>query len=85
MELSNFLPCILLLVFSGLSLGIWKTEDNSQTILMICVGWAAISVLSLVGSIVLFIAGGVILPVILSILSAVSAYVANKFKNLQRT
>ncbi|MBU1312143.1 MAG: hypothetical protein KKE30_21675 [Gammaproteobacteria bacterium] len=85
MELSHFLPCIILLVFSGLSLGIWKTEDNSQTILMICMGWAAISVLTVVGSIMLFIAGGIIVPVILSILSAGSAYVANKFKNLQRT
>ncbi|MDT7525439.1 hypothetical protein NOG12_05015 [Pseudidiomarina sp. GXY010] len=85
MELSNFLPFVMLLVFSGLSLRIWKTESNSQAVLMICMGWAAISVLSLVGSIMLFVAGGIIVPTILFTLSPVAAYVANQFKNVQRT
>lgn len=85
MELSNYLPFIMLVTFAALSLRVWRTERNSQTVLMICMGWAAISVLSLVGSIMLFVAGGIIVPTILFTLSPVAAYVANQFKNVQRT
>ena len=85
MELSNYLPFIMLLVFSAMSWRVWKLESNDQKVLMICMGWAGIAVLSLVGSIILFVAGGIIVPTILFTLSPVAAYVANQFKNVQRT
>ncbi|WP_109339685.1 hypothetical protein [Saliniradius amylolyticus] len=82
MELSNFLPFIMLLVFLAVSLRIWKTETNNQTTLMICTGWAAIAVLSLTGSVILFATGSVVVPIILLFLSPVAAYVAKRFKNV---
>lgn len=86
MELSNYLPLIMLLVFSAMSWRVWKSESNDQKVLMICMGWAGIAVLSFVGSIILFVvAGGIIVPAILFTLSPVAAYVANQFKNVQRT
>ncbi|KXI29137.1 hypothetical protein [Paraglaciecola hydrolytica] len=85
MELSNYLPFIMLLVFSAMSWRVWKSESNDQKVLMICMGWAGIAVLSLVGSIILFVAGGIFVPTILFTLSPVAAYVANQFKNVQRT
>lgn len=85
MELSNYLSFTMLLVFAVLSLRIWKRESNKQTLLMTCMGWAGIAVLSLTGSVILFVVGDLLIPIFLLALSSVAAYVATKFKNAQRT
>lgn len=85
MELSNYLPFIMLLVFAAVSLRIWRAKSNDQTKLMICMGWAAIAILSLAGSIMLFATGSIVVPIILLFLSPVAAYVAKRFKDVQRT
>ncbi len=85
MDLSSYLPFMMLLVFAAISLRAWKTKSNNQTLLMICMGWAGIAVLSLTGSILFFVTGRELIPIFLLILSPISAFVATKFKTIQRT
>lgn len=83
MELSNVLPCLMLMAFSALSLRAWQKKNNPQILLTICIGWAAIAVLSLVFCIGLLIFDGMLGAIFLFFLSCAAAFVATLFKNRQ--
>ncbi|MGQ8363837.1 hypothetical protein [Glaciecola sp. 1036] len=83
--LSIYLPMLMLLVFSILSLRLWKAEYNVEKLLMVSIGWAGIAVISITGSIILFVVGKNSESISLLALAPIAAYVAIKFKNLKCT
>lgn len=83
--LSNYQPMVMLLVFSMLSLRLWKSESNDEKLLMISMGWAGIAVMSFTGSLFMFAAGNYYASISLLVLAPIATYVATKFKNLKRT
>ena len=78
--LSIYLPSIMLLVFCLLSLRFWKAKDHVEKLLMVSMGWAGIAVISITGSIILFVAGKYSASISLLALAPIAAYVATKFK-----
>ncbi|MBC3765565.1 hypothetical protein [Neptunicella marina] len=82
MDLLTLNPLIMLLAFSLVSFRRWKNPVNSEAVFMVCMGWAAIAVLSLSGGIMLFVVRDYVVAIFLLLLSPAAAYVATRFRDL---